>query len=333
MSTKDFFVSYTKSDRTYAVTICGWLGDAGFSVVMQAADSTAGSNFVLEMDRAAKEARRTIGVLSQEYLASRFTQPEWAAAFAGDPTGAERRLVLIRVRPCEVEGLLRQIVYIDIVGLDLESARQRILDELAGKSATSDAGTPAPKVCKSSARPRSKISQTATAGRDVFQAAGDLNLNKKVVIRPVLPREAHHVTEAQAAQLLRMVQELGERDEKAGRGSTYGRWMAKFKEHFDVGSYARLDAAQFDAALAWIKQQKAINRSSLRRTSHKTWLADHYTVIYSCAKVLGWSKPQLYEFAFEELSLKKTIKSLKELGEQNLEKLAGIVRRRADKQK
>jgi hypothetical protein len=45
MSTKGFFISYTKNDRTHAVTIRGWLEDAGFSVVMQDADFGVGSDF------------------------------------------------------------------------------------------------------------------------------------------------------------------------------------------------------------------------------------------------------------------------------------------------
>ncbi len=40
----DFFISYTKTDRTYAITIRGWLEDAAYSVVMQDPDSAAGSN-------------------------------------------------------------------------------------------------------------------------------------------------------------------------------------------------------------------------------------------------------------------------------------------------
>ncbi len=329
---KDFFISYTKADRGYAITIRGWLEDAGHSVVMQDPDFGAGSNFVLEMDRAAKEAARTIAVLSEDYLKASFTQPEWAAAFAGDPTGAKKRLVLIRVKPCEVEGLLRQVVYIDIVGLDIESARQRILDQLAGKSGGGKAPAAEKKLTRKSRSSKpNHIQQSASAGRDVFQAAGDLSVNKKEVVRPVIPREPHHITEAQAAEIRQRLNELGERDEKSGRGPTYGAWMNRFKEKFEVASYARLDASQFDDAIAWIKQQKAMNRSRLRRPSNKAWREDHYTLIYGCARTLKWDKPQLYQFAYEKLELKKPIQSLKELGEQNLEKLAGIVRRLAEK--
>ena len=65
-------------------------------------------------------------MLSPEYLGALFTRPEWQAAFAKDPTGEKRLLVPVRVRQCELGGLLAQIVYIDLVGIeDGESARMR----------------------------------------------------------------------------------------------------------------------------------------------------------------------------------------------------------------
>jgi hypothetical protein len=79
------------------------------------------------MQKAASEAERTIAVLSPDYLDSRFTQPEWAAAFAQDPTGEKRLLVPVRVRECDLKGLLGPIVHIDLVGLDEMSARERLL--------------------------------------------------------------------------------------------------------------------------------------------------------------------------------------------------------------
>lgn len=68
------------------------------------------------MDRAAKDAKRTIAVLSPEYLEASFTQPEWGSAVAVDPEGLSRTLVPIRVRDCQPTGVLGQIVYIDLVG-------------------------------------------------------------------------------------------------------------------------------------------------------------------------------------------------------------------------
>jgi len=124
---KHFFISYNKADREWAVWIAWALEEAGYSTIIQAWDFGPGSNFVLEMDRAAKEAERMIAVLSPDYLAALFTQPEWAAAFAQDPTGEKRMLVPVRVRDCKLEGLLAQIVYTDLVGKNEIQAREMLV--------------------------------------------------------------------------------------------------------------------------------------------------------------------------------------------------------------
>src|SRR5579883_1954163 len=113
-----FFVSYNKADKDWAPWIAWELEQAGYTTSVQAWDFKPGSNFVLEMQKAASECDRTLAVLSPDYLQSEFVQPEWAAAFAADPTGNSRKLVPVRVRPCEMKGLLKAIVCIDLVGLE-----------------------------------------------------------------------------------------------------------------------------------------------------------------------------------------------------------------------
>jgi TIR domain-containing protein len=125
---KDFFVSYTSADKTWAEWIAWQLEAAGYSVVIQAWDFRPGENFVVEMQTAASEAERTLLVLSDDYLKSSFGRSEWAAAFAQDPTGASRRVVPVRVKPCEPDGLLRAIIFVDLVGLSDEDARARLLE-------------------------------------------------------------------------------------------------------------------------------------------------------------------------------------------------------------
>jgi Tetratricopeptide repeat/TIR domain/NB-ARC domain len=82
---------------------------------------------VLDMDRASRQAERTIVVLSPDYFASRFTPAEWAAAFRRDPIGEQGILLPIRVRPCEVEGLLGQLGYIDLLDHSEQEARAMLL--------------------------------------------------------------------------------------------------------------------------------------------------------------------------------------------------------------
>jgi hypothetical protein len=59
----NFFISYNKADRQRAEWIARQLRGANYSVVIQADEFGPGSNFVLEMDRAAGEAERTTAVL------------------------------------------------------------------------------------------------------------------------------------------------------------------------------------------------------------------------------------------------------------------------------
>src|SRR6202030_2215507 len=83
--TPDFFISYNKADRPWAEWIAWVLEEAKYSVILQAWDFRPGMNFVLEMQKATAGAKRTIVVLSEDFLKAKFTQPEWAAAFAQDP--------------------------------------------------------------------------------------------------------------------------------------------------------------------------------------------------------------------------------------------------------
>jgi hypothetical protein len=124
----DFFVSYTKADRAWAEWIAWQLEEAGYVVTLQAWDFRPGQNFALRMNEAAEHSGRTLIVLSPDFLASPFAASEWAEAFARDPTGQSGSLLPVRVRPCQPTGLLRALVYVDLVGLDEEAARKALLE-------------------------------------------------------------------------------------------------------------------------------------------------------------------------------------------------------------
>jgi tetratricopeptide (TPR) repeat protein len=124
---RDFFISYNKADLPWAEWIAWHLEAAGYSAIIQAWDFRPGSNFVLDMQSAATEAERTIAVLLPDYLAALYTQPEWAAAFAQDPTGEKGTLLPVRVRACDLKGLLFPVVYIDLVGRHAAAAKQALL--------------------------------------------------------------------------------------------------------------------------------------------------------------------------------------------------------------
>ncbi|HWN41748.1 MAG TPA: toll/interleukin-1 receptor domain-containing protein, partial [Thermoanaerobaculia bacterium] len=128
----DFFISYTHADLEWAEWIAEILEKAGYTYEIQAWDFRPGGNFVVGMQRAAIGSDRTIAVLSPDYLHSLFAMAEWVAAFAADPDGAKGKLVPVLVRevPKKDLGLLGQIIYIKLVGLEEAAAREALVKGL-----------------------------------------------------------------------------------------------------------------------------------------------------------------------------------------------------------
>ncbi|WP_242606223.1 toll/interleukin-1 receptor domain-containing protein, partial [Protofrankia symbiont of Coriaria ruscifolia] len=129
----DFFVSYTGVDRAWAEWIAWTLEAATYRVVIQAWDFGAGSHFVEEMHRTTEHAARTIAVLSAAYLTSAYAAPEWQAAWAADPLGRARKLLVFRIEECPRPGLLAQIVSVDLFGIGKDVARRAVLAAAAGE--------------------------------------------------------------------------------------------------------------------------------------------------------------------------------------------------------
>ncbi|HKS41246.1 MAG TPA: toll/interleukin-1 receptor domain-containing protein [Blastocatellia bacterium] len=124
---KDFFISYNKADKKWAEWIAWLLEEEGYSVVIQLWDFNAGGNFIEQMQEAVTTTRKTIAILSDNYLKAEYTHTEWTNALARDPRGEKGILVPIRVQDCKPDGLLLTIIYIDLVGLSMADARIAIL--------------------------------------------------------------------------------------------------------------------------------------------------------------------------------------------------------------
>ncbi len=141
----DFFVSYNGRDRAWAEWIAWALEErGGFTTRVQAWDFRPGNNFVDMMQAAAVVAERTIAVLTRNYLNAVFTHPEWAAAFAADPRGLQRRLIPVLVEDIKVPGLLAQIIHIRLVGLDESDAQDALLAGVRGDRAKPTLAPPFP---------------------------------------------------------------------------------------------------------------------------------------------------------------------------------------------
>jgi hypothetical protein len=140
------FISYRSADQSWAEWISWELEAAGYTVFVQAWDFRPGQNFVHQMQQGASSCRRTIAVLTPAYFESGFARAEWYSAFARDPTGEAGLLLPVRVQECDIEGLLGQVIYIDLVGLEKTQARERLLAGIEGTRAKPPQPPPFPDI-------------------------------------------------------------------------------------------------------------------------------------------------------------------------------------------
>lgn len=124
----DFFISYTKADKEWAEWIAWVLEAGGYTTIFQDRDFQPGDNFILKMHSAAQECERTVIVLSAAYQCSHFGEMEWAAALA-----QKKKLFPVRIEEIEPTGLLKNIVYLDLVGTNGETAQRLLLSRLKGE--------------------------------------------------------------------------------------------------------------------------------------------------------------------------------------------------------
>jgi hypothetical protein len=124
---KDFFVSYTSTDRPWAVWIAWQLEAGGYRVVVQAWDFGAGSDWAHGMHNAMSAAERVVVVLSPDYLRSAHGEAEWRHYYAQDPSGERGLMLPVRIHQVDPPGLLRTRVYVDLVGLGAAGAREALL--------------------------------------------------------------------------------------------------------------------------------------------------------------------------------------------------------------
>lgn len=124
MKDTDFFISYNHKDESWATWIAGVLEENGYSTIIQAWDFLAGNDFVVEMQKALQQCKKTIIVLSENYLKSEYCQAEWSSVFARDPTGNQRILIPVRIEDVKPDGLLKSRIYIDLVGMSESDAEK-----------------------------------------------------------------------------------------------------------------------------------------------------------------------------------------------------------------
>lgn len=112
----DVFVSYSSKDRSWVHDeLLPRLEAAGLSVCMDFRDFEPGAPSVTEMERAVQTSRKTLLVLTPDYLASAWTEFEALMLQTLDPASRERRLIPLLRAKCDLPLRIRYLTYVDFV--------------------------------------------------------------------------------------------------------------------------------------------------------------------------------------------------------------------------
>jgi len=125
---KDFFISYTVKDVSWATWIARTLEDAGYSTIIQAWDFNVGDNFVEKMDASLKNSERFLAVLSEKYLSSPYCKAEWVAAYANDIKLEKGLFIPVRIEYVIPSGVFTDVACIDLFGINEEASMKKLLD-------------------------------------------------------------------------------------------------------------------------------------------------------------------------------------------------------------
>jgi tetratricopeptide (TPR) repeat protein len=121
---KDFFISYTGCDESWATWIAETLENVGYTVTIMAWDFRPGMLFPVEMDKAIKNTKQLVAVLSKAYCKAFQPKKEWAAFHAMKKVD---NIIPVRIEDFKPKGLWGAPCYIDLVNKNEQDAKRELL--------------------------------------------------------------------------------------------------------------------------------------------------------------------------------------------------------------
>ncbi|MBI5304790.1 MAG: CHAT domain-containing protein, partial [Chloroflexi bacterium] len=141
----DVFISYSSKDAEWVRgDLLKWLEAHGLRVCIDFRDFRVGAVGVTEMERAVRTSRKTVLVLTPNYLASDWTAFENLMLQTLDPINRELRLIPLLKENCKLPPRIGMLTYVGFVAPhDWNFAWQRLLDAIKSP-AQSSASVPPP---------------------------------------------------------------------------------------------------------------------------------------------------------------------------------------------
>ena len=127
----DLFVSYAPADELWVEEqLLPRLRMASLRVFTPA-DFAAGAPQLVNIERAVDQCRHTLAVMTPAWLAHAWNDFEALLASSSDPAGRQRRLIPLRLQPCDVPPRIAMLTPADFTNAErFEENMQRLLKGL-----------------------------------------------------------------------------------------------------------------------------------------------------------------------------------------------------------
>jgi hypothetical protein len=165
--TYDVFISYSHANQAWVRgELLPYLKSAGLRVCIDYRDFEIGAPIVTEMRRGLTDSRRTLLILTPDYLESDWTGFEQLMLQTLDPSNRQRRLIPLMREACDLPLEISYLNYLDFAAPDdWELAWSRLLKAL---QAPVQQGPPIPAPKKTSKQsPKTKASTRDARTRDL----------------------------------------------------------------------------------------------------------------------------------------------------------------------
>ncbi len=133
----DVFVSYSKSDADWTFSwLLPKLKAAGLRVCIDEESFEPGAPVASEIERAVRESRRTLAVLSPAWVASEWAGFESLLVNRQDPNARWRRLIPLLLEPCQPPDRIQLLHWVDLSAEGTREAQlQRVIAAIQGSAA------------------------------------------------------------------------------------------------------------------------------------------------------------------------------------------------------
>ena len=125
----DAFISYSHKDGNWVRrTLLPRLEGEGLRICIDYRDFEIGTPSLVNMENAVEHSRRTLLILSPNWIASEWTAFEALLIQTKDPAGRGRRVLPLMMQPCQLPDRLQVFTYLDLANpAELDFQMQRLV--------------------------------------------------------------------------------------------------------------------------------------------------------------------------------------------------------------